>query len=154
MSRKNSCPWAKYSSGEDDTIVVENSEILARNGKRNTMTGSAVVNPSLNGTIDVGFSPFSRPSKDGSNYIILHTDNVNFSYVWSCTDYCFDSKKKWCIGHRPLLWILDRQYNNDVSMVNDNIDRAISLLETAGYESNKLRANMLLSNHSECDYDE
>merc|ERR1711879_813721 len=124
-----------------------NSEFHTDSGKREYANGHAMVNPDLPGTMDVGFGPIS-PESTGSNYIILGTDNVNFSYVWSCSETCVFSK---CL-QRPVLWILNRVAHLQQAKINEQIENAMKILESSGYDTEKLRESMMVSEQQNCDY--
>ena len=153
MSNKNTCPTANYQLNDDGSIKVTNGEISRWTHRRNPLEGQAVVTPE-DGVISVGFGPIKARADDG-NYFILNTDNDNFSYVWSCSDYCIFN---WCVGHRPILWILNRNPYHTDEEVNAQIDNAFDILgDEFGYDQqsmDKLRNKMHLSIHEDCDYDE
>merc|ERR1712170_62261 len=83
----NYCPWANYTKwSEVDPSVpydikVVNSEINYRSGVRDYSVGNAYINQYEPGTLDVAFGPV-EPSQTGTNYQVIATDNVNYSYVW------------------------------------------------------------------------
>ena len=151
MSNKDRCATAEYSLNNDGSIEVTNGQISRWTNKRAPLTGQAVTTPDQ-GVLSVGFGPMKARADDG-NYFILDTDNENFSYVWSCSDYCVFN---WCIGHRPILWILNRNYENTDDEVNAQIDNAFGILKEFGYDdksSRKLLKKMHIANHENCDYE-
>merc|ERR1711879_1131401 len=112
-------------------VKVVNSEL--RDTERVTSIGKAVVNPNKQGTLSVAFGPVT-PSPDGENYIILDTDNVNYSYVWSCQSICFGRK----CNNSPILWILNRTHNAPAVNVDSQIDNAMAILAGFGYSQNSI----------------
>jgi len=116
------------------------------------MEGQAVSTPE-NGVLSVAFGPV-KASADNGNYFMLDTDNDNFSFVWSCSDYCIGS---WCIGHKPVYWILNKQAYYTEEEVNAEIDQAFEVLGGFGYDQknmDKLRKKMHVAEHEDCDYAE
>merc|ERR1711997_516103 len=142
------CVTAQYyqpPANSDYDVQVVNSE-LEPSGQRLTSVGKAVINPSQPGTLSVAFGPVT-PASDGDNYIILDTDNVNYSFVWSCKSFCFG---RTC-NNSPILWILNRDHNTSAESVDIQIDAALEILAGFGYSQNsadQLKAAMMLTDQS------
>merc|ERR1711874_332271 len=141
------CVTAQYyapPAGADYDVQVVNSEL--EDGERRTSVGKAVINPDQPGTLSVAFGPVT-PASDGENYIILDTDNVNYSFVWSCSSFCFGRN----CNNSPILWILNRNHDADATNVNDQIDAALEVLAGFGYSESsqtQLKQAMMLTNQS------
>jgi len=128
------------------------SEIRWFNNERTYAEGKAVVNPDEPGTLSVAFGPID-PKPTGDNYIILDTDNTQFSYVWSCQTVKSSSRG---VGHRPILWILDREYSYTSEEIYSKVDNALYILESFGYSQtsvDQLREIVYEDNQQRCDYD-
>lgn len=152
MSNKNRCVTAEYEMNEDGSIKVTNGDISRYTDKRVSMEGQAVSTPE-NGVLSVAFGPI-KAKADNGNYFMLDTDNDNYSFVWSCTDYCVGS---WCIGHKPVYWILNKKAFYTEEEVNAEIDEAFEVLGGFGYDQKsmeKLRSKMHVAEHEDCDYPE
>merc|ERR1712071_347363 len=80
----------------------------------------------------------------------------------SCTEYCIG---EWCMGHRPLFWLLERNVGLTEEEFTGRLDQAFEALE--GFTSDgrqtgvaydehsleKLRHKMSRSIQEDCDYD-
>merc|ERR1711990_787395 len=120
--KQDICVTAQYyapPAGSDYDVQVVNSELEPSTGERVTSVGKAVINPSQPGTLSVAFGPVT-PAADGDNYIILDTDNVNYSFVWSCKSFCFGRE----CNNSPILWILNRNHDATASDVDSQIEAA------------------------------
>ena len=152
MDSNNTCAWAHYNliKGEtdpkDDYIRVINSEISARNGKRTYAIGEAYITDTP-GELSVAF--FSMPSQNADNYIVLSTDNIKYSYVWSCHDF---ESEAGVVGNMPILWILNRDFDYSKKMVVGQIADAMEILEAAGYNTEELEVNMGITDQKGCGY--
>merc|ERR1711976_386559 len=142
------CVTAQYyapPSGSDYDVQVVNSE-LEPNGQRYTSVGKAVINPDEPGTLSVAFGGVT-PDSEGDNYIILDTDNVNYSFVWSCKSFCFGRE----CNNSPILWILNRDHNKSAENVDSQIDAALEILAGFGYSENsqvQLKQAMMVTDQS------
>jgi len=145
---EDTCVTAQYypaPAGSNYDVQVVNSE-RQPTGNRQTSVGKAVINPNQPGTLGVAFGPIT-PTDDMDNYIILDTDNVNYSYVWSCASYCL---LRQC-SSSPILWILNRNHNAPANNVQTQIDEALSILVGFGFSedaASQVRQNMLITNQS------
>jgi len=152
MSSKNRCTTANYESNEDGSIKVTNEQISRWTNKVNSVVGEAIMTPEQ-GLLSVAFGP--RKPNDEGNYLVLDTDNDRFSYVWSCKQYCI---KDWCVGHKPTLFILNRNPYNSEEEVLVEIGNSIQILgENFGYDEKsmeKLKKTMRVTNHADCGYEE
>merc|ERR1711976_478427 len=151
MDGDNYCPWANYTKwSEVDPSVpydikVVNSEINYRSGVRDYSVGNAYINQYEPGTLDVAFGPV-EPSQTGTNYQVIATDNVNYSYVWNCDDICNSG----VCQHQPLMWILNRDPNANQQQ---EVENAMKVLASTGYDPTKVFESMIYSNQEGCTYD-
>jgi len=124
------CIAAQYYAAPEGTtnydITVVNT-LLQPDGSVSKSVGKGIINPSQPGTLGVAFGPVV-PTDDMDNYIILDTDNVNYSYVWSCASYCL---LRSC-SSSPVLWILNRSHSAPANNVQTQIDEALSILVGQG----------------------
>ena len=131
----NTCGTAQYYTPPANTrydIQVVNTELSARTNELFSTTGKATIQKDQPGTINVAFGPI-QPKQGMNNYIILDTDNLNYSWVWSCQNYCDDEGN--CDGDQPVLWILNRQRTGDSANVWAQIDAALQIVQNAGYSA-------------------
>merc|ERR1712046_87458 len=150
----DSCITAQYYLAPDNSdydIQVVNSELSARKNSRSTSVGKASIDTSTTGSLNVAFGPLNPGDSDATtdNYIILDTDNVNYSWVWSCTDHC-DSDGN-CDGEEPILWILNRDRHVPQNEINDQIDSALKIVQDAGFSQNSVnivRSRMHITDQS------
>lgn len=150
MNNLDTCPWANYTLMDDGTVKVVNSEIRWTDGVRKYATGTAVLNENEPGTLSVAFGPI-QPTSTGENYIVLDTDNTQFSYVWSCADICEATR----CGSRPLLWVLDRDYSYTTAEVNAKVDEALAIVRNFGYSESSIetvKSLVHVSVQENCDY--
>jgi len=151
MDGDNYCPWANYTKwSEIDVnspydIYVVNTEINYKTDTRDYSVGNADINLYEPGTLDVAFGPV-EPSPTGSNYLVIDTDNVNYSYVWNCDDICSSG----VCHHEPLMWMLNRNAFVDQ---NQEVKNAMEVLAESGYDPTKVLENMIYSQQEGCVYD-
>jgi len=136
-------------------ISVTNENIDFWTGERYSLVGNAVATEEI-GFLSVTFAPRPADPADG-NYLVLETDHENIAFVWSCTDYCINFYwGRWCMGHIPVYWVLDRQSSYTEIEVNEKIDRAFDILDEMNYDQhsyNKLMKVMKMENQENCDYE-
>ena len=153
MDSNNTCAWAHYNlvQGEtdpnDDYLRVINSEISAKTEKRTYAVGEAYVT-STPGQLSVAF--FTMPKQNADNYIVLDTDNIGYSYVWTCHDF----EKNGVVGNMPVLWIMNRDFNYNSKYIGKQIGNAMEILKKAGYDTKALEVNMGVTEQHGCGYGE
>ncbi|XP_034934807.1 apolipoprotein D-like [Chelonus insularis] len=102
------CVTANYTMGENDTIIVVNSQISSITGKPSSIKGTAEVddaacgNSTGCGKLIVKF-PVPIVGQVKGTYWVLDTDYTTYSAVWSCTDYY--------LFHTVYAWVLTREQN-------------------------------------------
>ena len=129
------CDVANYSSNEDGTIRVYNSE---QRFDKNAKSGESPFLPrtyaegvgrlknttSDEGRLQVRFSSFSP----WGDYQVVKTDYENFSIIYSCTNAVFDVIKfdlAWVLTRKPL----DHNDPNDAAEIQSIVSIAKSELE-------------------------
>ena len=160
-SKKDRCVTADYElllEGEEG-IKVTNAVISRWSDKRSFSVGNAAETEE-NGFISVAFGPRKADPTNG-NYLVLDTDYDNYAFVWSCKEYCIGD---WCMGHRPLFWLLERRVGLTEEEYTDRLDQAFDALNGftrdgrqtgVAYDEhslNKLRHKMSVSIQENCDY--
>jgi len=117
------CISASYYASSDDPnnkIDVYNSFLWkTTTGPRYTQQGYAVIDTEKYGTLSVTFHG-EILEDDIDNYIVLDTDNNNYSYVWACQQYED--------YYSPILWILNKNRGQSESEVSQQITSAIDIL--------------------------
>ncbi|XP_055837704.1 apolipoprotein D-like [Episyrphus balteatus] len=107
-----SCVTAKYTLLPNGTVAVENSQYNKYTHSPLTIKGNAVVVG--NAKLLVNFPSVPGGAKTGSNYWVLHTDYVNYSVVFSCS-------QKSSTSHTEILWILTRAKSPSVQTILDAV---------------------------------
>jgi len=131
------CVTAEYTPLSEGMIAVYNSGVDS-NGDRSGVNGAAALTDSNRGELNVAF--FSTPSSSAdANYIVLDTDYTSFTYVWGCTNLGF--------FHVPALWILTRESNPTVAVVEEHEQEAIDILRGYGY-TKSIQKKLLKTEHN------
>lgn len=123
------CTSATYKTNTDEDSIADldviNSSILAF-GFRSTFRGKAIIE---NGTppddklATLSVSFFKDPVPNTDNYIVFSTDNISYSYVWSCKNNEEDNE------FEPVLYILNRSSEVSAWKTGEHIKNAMLLLD-------------------------
>ena len=124
-------PTGEYSSTGGVYFSVLNQSILPPQKQEKTNQtygqayGMAVQNTNYNGTASVIFFE-GDPNPDGTNYIIMDTDNETYAYVWSAAS----------VGNscRPILWMLFDDRNISKELLEGHVSDAMQILKDAGWK--------------------
>jgi len=79
---------------------------------------------------------------------VLDTDYDNYAFVWSCKEYCIG---EWCMGHRPLFWLLERDVDLAEEEYTGRLDQAFEALKgfTSGtWFKNSMQTGVAYDEHS------
>jgi hypothetical protein len=87
--------------------------------------GMAVQNTAYNGTASVIFYQ-GVPSTEGTNYIVMDTDNESYAYVWSA-----GNAGNSC---RPILWMLFGDRDISESSLAGHIESAMNIIKSSGWK--------------------
>ena len=89
--------------------------------------GQAVVNTAYNGTASVIFYN-GTPDPEGTNYVVIDTDNETFAYVWYAATYGKRTKK--C---RPILWLFLSDRNASDGTIKYHAEQAAGIIKSSGW---------------------
>lgn len=110
----------------------EQAEIYGQ--QRYASYGTALEDTSKTGTASVIFYEGTiDPSEPLDNYMVLDTDNVSFSYVWSCKVYKHDNDPR-PDEIRPILWILLEDRDTSKAMLEQHVKNAMDIIRSTGWE--------------------
>ncbi|KAJ8714188.1 hypothetical protein PYW08_007808 [Mythimna loreyi] len=119
--QNGTCISATYTVADDGSVIVVNSKVVDE--QLNSITGSAIIDPSGSGKLTVTF-PNSTPTE----YWILDTDYDTFALIYTCVDLPNDQRRVWS-------WKMSRSNSltdNAINAINEIINR-VDVLDTRYY---------------------
>ena len=111
----------------------EQAEIYGQ--QRYASYGYALEDTDKTGTASVIFyDEMPDPNEPLDNYIVLDTDNLTYSYVWSCKfyDHTNDPRPN---EYRPILWILLEDRDTSKAMLEQHTENAMDIIRGSGWEN-------------------